>query len=793
MLWTGEKNYGNCGVYPFRGGRGDDFTFRVKYIDLNNDAPSALYLQIKDDGEDDSIKFYPMKECDPSDIDYTDGKIYEYSLKLPVGKEFDYRFDVTDSNTREAEGPASTYNEAFHFYKGPFITNWEARQILDSTGDVGAFPILKVDSNDDIHICYFDNTNKAIKYLKKDDGSISIQTVDSPINYEEHHSMALDSSNNPHIAYYDDINQDLKYAYWNGSSWSFQIIDSSGDVGLYPSVAIDSTDSIHISYLDQSNNNLKYAKWNGTSWDIETVDSSSIRVGLYTSIAIDSSDYPHISYYDYSNNEIKYAKWNGSSWIIHLAQYQGPRILSICMSLDLNNNPYITYVRRSSSEVSADYIYSEDGGENWHENNLITFDSPKSLVVPPKKYFKYSILIDSNNIPYISLFHPMSNVLSLYTILFKKIIPETEQEFGELVDTANGSEQNTDYLTPSIDIDSRGYTHICFYDYINGDLLYKRRVPLPTLDWTGEDNYEDDGLHPETGSRLTDFVFRVKYSDEVYNNPPKSGYPKVHIIEEGFPFPGSPFTMEEVDPADNDYTDGKLYTYSRRLPLFKGTEYEYYFEAYDIVGSSAIGTPTEPIDAPDVYNLPPTLSWTGEENYISDGVHPEKGFPVPGFEYRVKYTDPENDPPYSGFPKVTILKCGGLIEGSPFSMNEADTDDTNYTDGKIYTLTKMLYPPGENYSYYFIAKDWYGAFATGEPTNVVDGPYVQGWGFEVVDSLGNVGKYSSIAIDSDNDIHIAYFDATNNRLKYAKGTPCNWKVYTVDVSKSSKKYREMAK
>ncbi|GAH62387.1 unnamed protein product, partial [marine sediment metagenome] len=59
------------------------------------------------------------------------------------------------------------------------------------------------------------------------------------------------------------------------------------------------------------------------------------------------------------------------------------------------------------------------------------------------------------------------------------------------------------------------------------------------------------------------------------------------------------------------------------------------------------------------------------------------------------------------------------------------------------------------------------------------------WYCQYVDSLGNVGMYSSIAVNPlTGGIGIAYYDATNGKLKYAycASTPAcsSWSRYTVD-------------
>ena len=121
-------------------------------------------------------------------------------------------------------------------------------------------------------------------------------------------------------------------------------------------------------------------------------------------------------------------------------------------------------------------------------------------------------------------------------------------------------------------------------------------------------------------------------------------------------------------------------------------------------------------------NTPPILSWTGEPNYVSDGLNPDRGNTSTQFIYRVMYTDLDNDAPKNDYPKVHILKEGSEISDSPLAMDEVDTGDTTYTDGKLYTYTKTDLATGMDYSYYFEAKDQSNAKAGGAPTIETSGP-----------------------------------------------------------------------
>ncbi len=53
------------------------------------------------------------------------------------------------------------------------------------------------------------------------------------------------------------------------------------------------------------------------------------------------------------------------------------------------------------------------------------------------------------------------------------------------------------------------------------------------------------------------------------------------------------------------------------------------------------------------------------------------------------------------------------------------------------------------------------------------------WQYTTVDSGGSVGRYTSIALDSQDHPHISYNDSTNESLKYAKWTGDGWEIQTV--------------
>jgi hypothetical protein len=132
------------------------------------------------------------------------------------------------------------------------------------------------------------------------------------------------------------------------------------------------------------------------------------------------------------------------------------------------------------------------------------------------------------------------------------------------------------------------------------------------------------------------------------------------------------------------------------------------------------------LDVKVVVDDPPILNWTGDIGYQSDGVEPDEGNAGTTFTFRVNYKDENNHPPAPGYPQLYLFKGDKQIQGSPFVMNEEDPGDTVYANGKIYKYSIILTEPGDDYTYYFWARDSLGVEATGPATNVMSGPMVIG-------------------------------------------------------------------
>jgi hypothetical protein len=66
------------------------------------------------------------------------------------------------------------------------------------------------------------------------------------------------------------------------------------------------------------------------------------------------------------------------------------------------------------------------------------------------------------------------------------------------------------------------------------------------------------------------------------------------------------------------------------------------------------------------------------------------------------------------------------------------------------------------------------------------------WAIQAVDTVGSVGEWSSLALDSNNYPHISYLDFAWHRLKYAKWTGTDWYTDTIDAYATIDGYSSLA-
>ena len=122
--------------------------------------------------------------------------------------------------------------------------------------------VVLADLNNGLVAYYPFNGNANDESGNENHGTVkwSISTIDSTGNVGDYTSIAVDSNDKVHISYRDTSNQDLKYATNSSGSWIQSTIDSSGTTGWDTSIAIGLSNIVHISYKSESGGDLKCNK-----------------------------------------------------------------------------------------------------------------------------------------------------------------------------------------------------------------------------------------------------------------------------------------------------------------------------------------------------------------------------------------------------------------------------------------------------------------------------------------------------------------------------------------------------
>jgi len=180
--------------------------------------------------------------------------------------------------------------------------SWQIR-VLDASGDVGYSTSIAIDSNDKVHISYWDYGRNNLRYATDVSGSWEIHTIDKEYG---HTSIAVDSHDKIHIGYvsWNGVSTVMKYATDVSGTWLNFTVDDSGDISSQTvSLAVDAVDCVHLVYFDWDDYALEYATNAFGPFQTSIVDKVWC---YYASIAVDTDNLVHIGYCDCTNVYLKY-------------------------------------------------------------------------------------------------------------------------------------------------------------------------------------------------------------------------------------------------------------------------------------------------------------------------------------------------------------------------------------------------------------------------------------------------------------------------------------------------------
>ncbi|DAC58981.1 MAG TPA: hypothetical protein D7I03_04765, partial [Candidatus Poseidoniales archaeon] len=262
------------------------------------------------------------------------------------------------------------------FYMTDVTGSWAWEGVHASSANLGLECSIAIDSNDVIHIVYHQVNNMNIKYATRaisPDGSISGDSTWTKSNIVtlpevgSYISMDIAEDDTLYMSYFQGPpeGQDLLWSKKApGGSWVNKgAIDTSGNTGRYNSIVYDELNSaVHVSYKRGDTNNLRHAVNEGSNtWVKQNVDVSQSTNGD-TSIAIDSNGYVHIAYSNNGGSKVLYSTNAAGSGFVTTVVDQGADAHSgLSMRLDKNDKAHIAYYNGNGGTLN----YSSNAQGPW--------------------------------------------------------------------------------------------------------------------------------------------------------------------------------------------------------------------------------------------------------------------------------------------------------------------------------------------------------------------------------------------------------------------------------------------
>jgi hypothetical protein len=267
-------------------------------------------------------------------------------------------------------------------------------------------PAISLDSSNNIHIVWHDYTpgNPDIYYKRSTDGGITwggtkrlIWTSGNSFNP----AIAVDSSDNIHLVWLDDTPGNLEIFYKKstdgGITWGgAKRLTWNAGTSLSPAIAVDSSDNIHLVWYDYTPGDseifYKRSTNGGMSWSGTMRLTWNAGGSLSPAIAVDSSSNVYVVWPDYTsgNVEIYYkrstnggVKWGGDKRLTWNAGESGDPAIAV----DSNSRLHVVWNDKYPGDAEIYYKKSTDKGVSWTTKRL-TWNSGDSL--------RPDIFVDSN-------------------------------------------------------------------------------------------------------------------------------------------------------------------------------------------------------------------------------------------------------------------------------------------------------------------------------------------------------------------------------------------------------------
>ncbi len=681
-------------VDPISGDQWTQFNFTVIYFDADNNYPYFINITIN------GTSFTMIKQ-NPSDNDYTDGCVYQYSTPItPNTYNYSYSFECGDGKYLNSTILHSDLQVIESNYYTPTLVNG---QVAPTDGDNSTLF--------NFTITYFDDDNNLPRQINI--------TINNTGTFSMFKALVTDKNVTDGILYYYNTILDwgsyqfqincYDGAFQNSTGWilgpdinpfiGFNLTSGSGTIKLNE-VCLDP------DFIEMYNygSDIVMTGWYMVIYDDNVIDITynfpagwtfrcNFIVVLHENTGTDTDTdlYTGGNIY-WANRPIAVGLFDNTGACIDWVQ-TSTHILSRPPDADwtqdttwtLNNN----YAYRTSdidNDLASDWTVSSSGSQGslnpgqtgqtgtggGYNLNLLTPTNGSFLFTGGNNFSWSSIEAPFGPVNY-SL--QISNTLDFSSIIYEKtniIEASTITNTSILVNYAVGRYYWR--VCPTYGPFKGNWSETFTFDLILNDFA-------PTL--------SSEIVNPKNGNQYTQFDFSVIYTDQDNNAP----------FQMSVFINGTENPMIKQNPLDMDYTDGCIYQYSTQLPIAP-YNYNYYFECND-------GKYT---DTTIIYNDLSVVYMNYNVPRIMDAqVNPTDGSDTTLFSFTAWYFDNDGD-----LPNYMNININGIT----FPMVKAVPSDFDATDGIYYYYTTTL----DWGSYQFQVECFDGGFTNS--TDWIKGPEI---------------------------------------------------------------------
>lgn len=624
-------------INPPAGNISTSFNFSVTYTDQDDNSPAFINVLINGTS-------YPMEKSNFSDVNHTDGCLYQSLLYLQPGT-YNYQFECSDG----------IYYNSTSIITGVTVIGSNSFQPVLSNGTV-----TPSSGSDQLTLFTF-----SVNYTDPDNNapdSINITINSTTYNMNQQDILDTNYMDGCIFIYSTTLDTGNYIFHFNCSDGVFQ--SSHG-----PFVGPVVMKSIKVAILESVGTTLT-GLWDelNTNWDKYGLRKVIIN---YTSLAKSDITYTDLvnsqadvivlpnawGTYDYTPNEvtaiIKYVQAGKGIVASSSTFYIAPNNLQLAPIFGMSSS-ISTTIDTQFNQLDIDPLSTGIG------STLLFYN----LSSPLESYTGYTLsgwtlnVSDPGILAAAYVGAPVFNFSSIFT-------------GAAVIAHENGmTGQGRAIYCTHLDISNYGgpWTRNETQLYYNS-LLYASGINIsntpPTL--------SSGSVTPLTGDQITQFNFSVVYTD-FDNSIPL--YINVLIN-------GTPHSMVKQTPLDTNFTDGCVYQYITYLQ--PGT-YNFSFECADWKAYNSTNVFT---------GLNVTKTNTNSPLLSNGQVNPSKGYHnCTAFTFSVNYSDADNNAPIN----VTVT-----INSTLYSMNKQNPLDDYYVDGCIFTFSTIL--DLGSYSFYFNCSD----------------------------------------------------------------------------------------